>query len=552
MYQQEVAITRLGLHLNALTDASRRLALGYPWAVVKVLGIWDEGFLAQLKAQNPKVVIVGRNWYGTQDFDVDAAVAPILGTSPRIRQLVDYWETYNEVLGGDNGNAQRFADFSVAVANRLHQAGLKYCALSLAVGTPAGNDDQIKQTLGILWPAVATADAWSYHAYGAPQVLSDPKWYALRYRHLIELDPRYATKPLILSELGQDYGILPGQHGGYLAHQVSFADYAAQLRAADAELQGDAYVIGGAIYQAGDETPWNAATDSGQTWGSFCLTDQVAQAVFQGEPVATTDYAKATWAQAACWGDPDTGQQIAGRKGYAVKGVVLHGTAGPGAVSWFQNPVSQVSAHYVVDTDGSVTQCVREDDIAWAEGIVTPDSKFYGGPNPNLEFISIEHTRDRTNTSPIAPAQLAASIDLIKDIFRRRGAMPLYTHDQIEVGRVCPGPGFPLEQIVAAVTPSAESAQDPDLAYFGMLGHTPNPDSALWKYALKPLRDFYLQLKMQNHPMADLVNPGPATGPEYTVVVNGVTAYRINLTNRVLETKCVNGQWQVFQAEVLK
>ena len=31
---------------------------------------------------------------------------------------------------------------------------------------------------------------------------------------------------------------------------------------------------------------------------------------------------------------------------------------------WFQNPESEVSAHYCVDAD-TIVQCVREDDIAW-------------------------------------------------------------------------------------------------------------------------------------------------------------------------------------------
>ncbi len=31
---------------------------------------------------------------------------------------------------------------------------------------------------------------------------------------------------------------------------------------------------------------------------------------------------------------------------------------------WFQNPVSEVSAHYCVDAD-TVVQCVRDEDIAW-------------------------------------------------------------------------------------------------------------------------------------------------------------------------------------------
>lgn len=50
------------------------------------------------------------------------------------------------------------------------------------------------------------------------------------------------------------------------------------------------------------------------------------------------------------------------------EGLVLHGTAGGGTVSWFQNPSSQVSAHYVVEQDGRIVQMVSEDDTAWHNG----------------------------------------------------------------------------------------------------------------------------------------------------------------------------------------
>ena len=155
-----------------------------------------------------------------------------------------------------------------------------------------------------------------------------------------------------------------------------------------------------------------------------------------------TDYARAVWKPSMnFW---------SGREGHAITAIVLHGTAGPGAVSWFQNPQSEVSAHYVVDTDGSVTQCVAEDDSAWHAGVVTLDSFFHDEPNPNLWTIGIEHVRDTTNTSPITPAQLQASLALCADIERRRGPMRYITHDQIDVGRVCPGPGFPLDAFLNA------------------------------------------------------------------------------------------------------
>ena len=52
----------------------------------------------------------------------------------------------------------------------------------------------------------------------------------------------------------------------------------------------------------------------------------------------------------------------------AIDTVVIHVTEGSyaGTISWFQNPESQVSAHYVVQSsDGEITQMVRDADTAW-------------------------------------------------------------------------------------------------------------------------------------------------------------------------------------------
>jgi N-acetyl-anhydromuramyl-L-alanine amidase AmpD len=163
-----------------------------------------------------------------------------------------------------------------------------------------------------------------------------------------------------------------------------------------------------------------------------------------------SDYAAATWAASSnFW---------AGRRGHALTGIVLHGTAGlmPGPLAWFQNRASQVSAHYIVCITGQVYQCVREKDSAWHAGEVTPDSAFSGGPNPNLWTLGVEHERDVTNSLPLPAVQVDASIQLLRDIMVRHGPLTLYTHDQFAVGRICPGPNFPLQDITAALSaPSA-------------------------------------------------------------------------------------------------
>ncbi|CAF1016476.1 unnamed protein product [Didymodactylos carnosus] len=138
-----------------------------------------------------------------------------------------------------------------------------------------------------------------------------------------------------------------------------------------------------------------------------------------------------------------------GRSGHAIKAIVLHGTAGGGTVQWFLNPASKVSAHYVVEQDGRVVQMVSEDDTAWHAGVVTTNSQFYGQPNPNLWAIGIEFSRNINNDNDMPEVQIQAGLRLVSDILRRYGKLPRYTHDQISVGRICPGPKFPTSRFLA-------------------------------------------------------------------------------------------------------
>jgi N-acetylmuramoyl-L-alanine amidase len=69
--------------------------------------------------------------------------------------------------------------------------------------------------------------------------------------------------------------------------------------------------------------------------------------------------------------------------------VVIHDTAGTtaaGAVSWFQNPRSKVSAHFVVERDGTVTQMVACDIAGHHAG----KSSYRGTPNCNTFSVGIE------------------------------------------------------------------------------------------------------------------------------------------------------------------
>ncbi|WTL23879.1 N-acetylmuramoyl-L-alanine amidase [Streptomyces sp. NBC_01498] len=77
--------------------------------------------------------------------------------------------------------------------------------------------------------------------------------------------------------------------------------------------------------------------------------------------VLSDDYPAALWVPAS------TSNYQAGRTS-AINKVVIHVTQGSyaGSISWFQNPASQVSAHYVIrSSDGQVTQTVRDANTAW-------------------------------------------------------------------------------------------------------------------------------------------------------------------------------------------
>ena len=142
-----------------------------------------------------------------------------------------------------------------------------------------------------------------------------------------------------------------------------------------------------------------------------------------------------------------------GRQGHRITAIVIHSTAGfePGVLEWFSTPSSSVSAHYVVNRDGSVICCVDEDDSAWHAGVVTADSIYYGKGNLNVTTIGIEHENDGTNSLGLTPAQMAASVRLIADIRRRHGNLPFIPHHAINSGHAgCPGPRFPLAELDAA------------------------------------------------------------------------------------------------------
>ena len=167
------------------------------------------------------------------------------------------------------------------------------------------------------------------------------------------------------------------------------------------------------------------------------------------------------------------------RKGRTVTGIVLHYTRGPTARSaylWFQNPASKASTHFVVDTDGTVTQCVPLSESAWHVGdavignrstigieianvgplvesggsywYTTGGKRYrYTGPTPKrATLVFSDGQRFGGWWAPYPAAQISAVVALLRELERRGYPLDLYGHEDIRVelgSKTDPGPLFP-------------------------------------------------------------------------------------------------------------
>lgn len=139
-----------------------------------------------------------------------------------------------------------------------------------------------------------------------------------------------------------------------------------------------------------------------------------------------------------------------------IRYVVLHTVEGSlqGCVSWFRNPKSQVSAHFIVGFSGEIVQMVREEDVAWHAG-----NRRY-----NLESIGIEH-EGFADKNLWTMAQYRASAAITRYICRKYG-LPIdrehiISHQSITPERRRdPGPHFDWDLYLTLVKGEAkESAQ---------------------------------------------------------------------------------------------
>lgn len=148
-----------------------------------------------------------------------------------------------------------------------------------------------------------------------------------------------------------------------------------------------------------------------------------------------------------------TPNQMIGRGKNKPEAIVIHITEGSasGAIAWFKNIKSQVSAHYIVKKTGEIVQVVSPDNTAWHAGIIKNPTwpLLKQGVNPNLYTIGIENegftTEKPTITQFLALAKLVKSLCVKYDISIDKNH--IVAHHEIRSDKSCPGPYFKTDII---------------------------------------------------------------------------------------------------------
>ena len=137
-----------------------------------------------------------------------------------------------------------------------------------------------------------------------------------------------------------------------------------------------------------------------------------------------------------------------------VRLIVLHYTGmenGPVALAKMRDPDAQVSAHYMVETDGRIFQLVDEAKRAWHAGL----SSWQGETDINSSSIGIEIVNGGHDFGlPDFPAgQIDAVIELVRAVMGRHGVGPeaVIGHSDIAPGRKQdPGEKFRWDRLAEA------------------------------------------------------------------------------------------------------
>lgn len=252
----------LGLHVNSLPGGLPELLAAWrpPVAVTLVPGptwFW-------LKAVSPRTLIIYRHIEGES---AGGAVAG-LQTAPQTRVdaaiaagsagAYDYLQLTNEPPVPNRETLATIAAWEAEAVRYAAGKGVRLAIGNFSVGNPSDLTwwDAYRPALEA---GAAHGAVLNLHEYNYPSLQSDDStWYNLRHRQVYA---RLAAAglpqlPLVIGECGLDAGTRGGGAYGSWQGHIGAAEYLRQLEAWDRELQADPYVLGAAIFCAGQADGW--------------------------------------------------------------------------------------------------------------------------------------------------------------------------------------------------------------------------------------------------------------------------------------------------------
>ena len=171
----------------------------------------------------------------------------------------------------------------------------------------------------------------------------------------------------------------------------------------------------------------------------------------------------------AIWKPAAAGNFEGGRHGYGITRITFHHIVGdaPGAISRFQTRGVEVSAHYVIGSNGQVYQCVDEGNTAYCDG----------NYDSNLRTISIEHAGGVAGV-PYTEAMYQASIKLVNYLIKKYPTITEFKRhrDVIDKSRYPGGTACPGTLNVERIVTTAKGAS---------MAGIPDADNYYWRYGQK-------------------------------------------------------------------
>jgi N-acetylmuramoyl-L-alanine amidase len=170
-----------------------------------------------------------------------------------------------------------------------------------------------------------------------------------------------------------------------------------------------------------------------------------------------------------------------------IRFVVLHYTGmidGPAALERMCDPAAQVSAHYMVETDGRIFRLVDEGQRAWHAGV----SSWAGETDMNSASIGIEIVNGGHDFGlpDFPPEQMSKVIALVSDVIARHGIGPegVIGHSDIAPERKQdPGERFDWDSLSRAgaalnIAETDQRAEGDLTALLAEIGYDPAADPA--------------------------------------------------------------------------